>query len=126
MDLNNINMEEIEKIMSSLSGEDIEMLQNVARDMFSGQGNEQNSKAEDKAPKSNGNTMPFGDIPIDFETIKRISSIMQKLNSKKDDKRCDFLLSLKPFLSAPRQQKIDNAVQMLRIIDLLPLIQETE
>jgi hypothetical protein len=69
---------------------------------------------------------PFDNIAVDFETIRKISSIMEKINCKKQDIRCDFLLSLKPLLSKPRQQKIDNAVQMLRIIDLLPLIQEIE
>lgn len=126
MDLGNINMEEVEKIMSSLSGEDMQMLQNMARDMFSGQGEKNNAKEEADVPKDTHNSMPFGDIPLDFETIKKISSIIQKLNSRRDDKRCDFLLSLKPLLSKPRQQKIDSAVQILRIMDILPLIQETE
>lgn len=126
MDLNNINMEEIEKIMSSLSAEDMEMLQGMAKDMFSGQGSQHNSRQQDKQPEGTHNSMPFGDIPIDFETIRKISSIMQKLNSRKQDERCDFLLSLKPLLSKSRQHKIDSAVQILRIMDLLPLIQEIE
>ena len=126
MDLGNINMEEVEKIMSSLSGEDMQMLQNMARDMFSGQDEKNNSKEDNNPPKDTHNSMPFGDIPLDFETIKKISSIIQKLNSRMDDKRCEFLLSLKPLLSKPRQQKIDSAVQILRIMDILPLIQETE
>ena len=98
----------------------------MARDMLSGQGDEKDNKSQQKSNEEENASFSFGDIPIDFETISRISSIISKLNSRKDDKRCEFLLSLKPLLSKPRQQRIDNAVQILKLIDLLPLLQETE
>ncbi len=130
MDLGSIDMSEVEKIMSSLSNEDMEMLGSMASQLFSqntaGEKNEHNEKREKEDTKSKfENSIPnFGDIPIDFETIKKISAIMSKLNSRQNDERCEFLQSLRPMLSKPRQQKIDSAITMLRLFSLLPLMDE--
>ena len=50
--------------------------------------------------------------------------IMEKLNRRPDDPRYNLLLSLKPMLSEKRQEKIDDALKILSVLSLLPLIEE--
>ena len=97
MDLGSLNMENIENILSSMSSEDMEMLSGMAQNLFSSM--EQKEKKEEKSspPENNGN--PFSSFNIDFETLSRIMSIMEKLNRQPDDPRYNLLQSIMPMLS---------------------------
>ena len=56
---------------------------------------------------------------IDFETIIKFKTIMDKMNSK-DDPRSKLLISLKPYLKDSRKNKVDQYIQffnMSKIID---------
>jgi len=57
--------------------------------------------------------------------LKALMSIMGRLKSGNDDSRTRLLLSLKPHLSEPKREKVDTAVKILKIIDMLPLLRET-
>ena len=57
--------------------------------------------------------------------IGRLLPMIQKINSKKSDKRCELLMALRPHLSEERQQRVDRAVKILRVIDMLPLLQDS-
>lgn len=59
---------------------------------------------------------------IDLETILKMKSIIDKINIKKDDPRSRLLLSLKPYLNENRQNRLDQYIQMSKIIELLPLL----
>ena len=63
----------------------------------------------------------FGDMDIDPAQIGKIMSVMSKLKTNRDDERSRLLLALKPQLSPPRREKVDTAVKLLKLIDLLPL-----
>ena len=56
----------------------------------------------------------------------KLISVVSKLKSKGDDDRTRLLLALKPHLSSERAKRVDTAVKLLKIIDLLPLIKETD
>ncbi len=66
----------------------------------------------------------FGD---DFDPVQlgKIISIMSRLKNDRDDNRAKLLLALKPHLSAPRREKVDTAVKLLKLLDLLPLLRES-
>lgn len=64
----------------------------------------------------------FGFDDIDPSQLGKIFSIMSKLKSKRDDNRSKLLLALKPHLSEPRREKVDTAIKLLNLIDLLPLL----
>ena len=51
---------------------------------------------------------------IDFDTILRIKSIIDKMNIK-DDPRSKLLESLKPYLKESRRSKIDQYVQLMNM-----------
>ena len=51
----------------------------------------------------------------------RMKNIMDKMNSQ-DNPRSKLLLSLKPYLKNERKNKIDQYIQLSKIIEILPFI----
>lgn len=121
MDLGSLNMENIENILSSMSSEDMEMLSGMAQNLFSSM--EQKEKKEEKAPPSQINN-PFSSFNLDLETIGKIMNVIQKLQSRPADPRCNLLLSLKPMLNEQKQGKIDEAIKIISLLSFLPLLDE--
>ena len=81
---------------------------------------------DNKPPPSQNNVDSiFGDMDIDPAQIGKIISVMSKLKSNRDDDRSRLLLALKPHLSPPRREKVDTAVKLLKLIDLLPLLKDS-
>ncbi len=68
------------------------------------------------------NTSNFGNI--DFETIMKMKSIIDKMNIK-DDPRSNLLESLKPYLKESRKGKVDQYIQLMnisRVMDVFPFM----
>lgn len=82
------------------------------------------NKKEEKTPPSDVGSI-FGNMDIDPVQIGKIMSVMSRLKSDKDDSRARLLLALKPHLSAPRREKVDTAIKLLKLIDLLPLLKDS-
>lgn len=64
----------------------------------------------------------FGNI--DFETIMKMKSIIDKMNIK-DDPRSNLLESLKPYLKESRKNKVDQYIQLMnlsRVMDVFPFM----
>ena len=59
---------------------------------------------------------------IDIDTILKMKSIMDKMNSKNNDSRSMLLQALRPYLKESRRNKLDQYIQMSKIIDILPLL----
>lgn len=49
---------------------------------------------------------------IDIETIMKMKTIMDKMQSNKNDPRANLLLSLKPYLKESRKEKVDQYIQL--------------
>jgi hypothetical protein len=64
-----------------------------------------------------------GDISGD--ELKTIISLISRLKGSGDDTRTQLLRALKPHLSEPKQEKVDTAIKILKLIEMLPLIKET-
>ncbi len=108
-------MDNISDILSSLSDEDMENLRAAAENLFS---QDNGSKAQTSDP---GFSMPdFSDLLGNAQMISKISSIMGAMNRKDD--RTRLIEALKPLLSEKRRRKADEAMQMMKLMDLLPLI----
>ena len=82
------------------------------------------SKKADNTPSLAGTDSLFGE-GIDPLQLSKIMSIVSKLKSNNLDNRSQLLLALKPHLSAPRREKVDTAIKLLKLIDLLPLLRES-
>lgn len=61
----------------------------------------------------------------DIGDITQIMGLVSRLQSQNDDPRAALLSALKPHLSAAKQEKVDTAIKILRLLDLLPLIKES-
>lgn len=103
-----------EKLAGLLNDPDtMARVRQMAQGLFSGE----NGAEQTNSPPDMG-AMPSA------EEIGKIMSIMSKLNTPQNDSRSGLLLALKPHLSEPRREKVDNAVKILKLIELLPLIKE--
>ena len=58
---------------------------------------------------------------IDFDTIMKIKSIMEALNTKNDPKS-NLLYSLKPYLRKSKQAKLDQYANILKISQVTNLL----
>lgn len=67
----------------------------------------------------------ISNMPISPQQLTMVMNIMGKLKSEQNDDRAKLLMALKPHLSPERQKKADNAVKMLKIVSLLPMIKDT-
>ncbi len=57
----------------------------------------------------------------DIAAISRMASL---LKPSADDSRVRLLYALKPHLSAEKQQRVDKAVKMLKLLELAPLLSQ--
>jgi hypothetical protein len=113
MDFGSLNLENIENIINSMSQKDIEDLSSIASQFFSA-GSDSPKKQEEKIDG------------IDFETITKIASVLGKLSSQPKDPSCELLSALKPMLSPERRHKADEAIKMIQLISLLPLLKDLQ
>ena len=118
MNLDGINLENIGEILGNMSPEDMEKLSGLASELF--------GEGERKNEKSSGSTQGsfFGFDGIDPASIGRIMDIMKRLNSRPSDPGCELISALKPLLSERRRKRADEAIAMLKMISLLPIIEE--
>ena len=103
-------MDNIGDIISSLSDEDMKALGDAARAMLgqSYEGGSQTDAGQGFSP--------------DPQTMAKIAKIMGAMN--KHDSRCDLIAALRPLLSEPRQRRADEAMQLIKLINLLPMIED--
>lgn len=120
-------MDSINDILASLTPEDIQALKETAQSIFSGSDNE-SSQPDFSNMFTKGNagnaSFPFNaDIGSMFNSdlLSKLPAIMSIMNSD-SSKRCRLIEALKPNLSIGRQKKADEAMQIIRIMELLPLI----
>lgn len=64
---------------------------------------------------SNNSTETSSNPSIDMNTLLKMKSIMDSMNSNKDDPRSNLLLSLKPYLKESRRKKVDQYIQLFGI-----------
>lgn len=74
---------------------------------------------EPEPPSSAGGGFP------DVSELAGMMKVLSGLKNTGEDDRTRLLLALRPHLSEPRQQKVDTAVKILRVIDLLPALRES-
>lgn len=62
------------------------------------------------------------DPGIDLASIAKILANLK--DGAKDDNRIKLLLALKPNLSDEKQQRVDSAIKILKLVDLAPLLKD--
>ncbi len=109
-------MDSINDILSSLSDEDMENLRAMADSLFS-----DNADKKDSQTQQTEASMPdFGSILGNAQMMAKISALMCAMNRKDDKTR--LIEALKPLLSEKRRKKADEAMQMMKLFELLPTL----
>ncbi len=70
--------------------------------------------------QNNSDNSVFGNIDI----TKLIPLVTAISSAKTDDRATNLLLALKPLLNPQRRPKIDHAISIMRIMALLPILEE--
>ena len=103
-------MDNIGDILSSLSDEDMKALGDAARSLLGSSEQEQGQNDSDRG------------FSMDPATMAKIAQIMSAMN--RHDSRCDLIAALRPLLSEPRRRRADDAMQLIKLIDLLRMIED--
>ena len=124
-------MEDLSAMLSQLldDPQGMEKIKSLAGSLLDGQG----ALSAGESPSLGGGGVPpsepaqgFGEgLPISPGEIQTIMKLIGAMKNTGDDDRTRLLLSLKPHLSEERQQRVDQAVKLLKLITLLPLIRES-
>ncbi len=110
---------DIGSLLNSLSPEDMENIKNIAADFLGNNTPEPPPKSQNKAPDLS--SLQSLGLP-DLSQLTAILPVLQEIN--KPDQRLDFINSLKPLLSGERQQRADEAMKLVRLMSLLPLLRD--
>ena len=110
---NSVNNDNNQDISSNSNNADLENFQYILSNMNLGCNEKQNNFQEDNTSNNNNN------FNIDFETIMKMKTVMDKFNSTKNSPEANLLLSLKPYLNNNRKQKLDQYMQFLNITKVL-------
>ncbi len=115
---------DIGSILSSLSPEDMENIKNIASSFLG------DSKSKPQPPpspeKNEGTQQGFPDLSgLGMPDLSQLSALVPVLQAfNQPDSRLDFINALKPLLSQERQQRADEALKLVRLLSVLPLLRE--
>lgn len=101
---------DLNSLLENLSDDDISALGDMAQQLFGGMGSEQ-----PEAPAS-----PFGGI--DPGMLSGIMQVLPLLQGAEDNDRTRLINALKPMLSHHRRKKADEAIQLMKLFEILPLV----
>ncbi len=121
MELKDFNPDAISDILSTLSSDDVENLSKIAEQFFSSEGS---SSGKAKEERHSSGFPCFDGLNFDADSMMKIMRLLNRMKNQPEDSRIRFLYALKPMLTKRRHHKIDEAVEILRIISILPLLRE--
>ncbi len=113
-------------ILSSLSSEDINNLKNIAGSILGGE-EKRNSESVHQKDNSGGlnglGNIDFSSLGLpNMNELSKLLPLISEFN--KHDEREDFLCALKPLLSEERRKKADEAVKLIKLVSLIPILKE--
>lgn len=142
--LENENMSDIMKNLTNMLGEDKipENLKEVFHNLNTSQSQSKSDSSSDSSisPEmlsnfvnmfqsssnhdSQTNSTESSSPNIDIEMLMKMKSIMEKMNSNKNDPRSNLLLSLKPYLNENRQSKVEQYIKLFNIGKMIDVFNE--
>lgn len=108
-------MNDIGDLFARLSPEDLAQLQATAAELFGGTVPPQ-PETPPPAPPDPAQALNQAQM------MAQLTHVMQAM--QQEDSRTRLIAALKPLLSAPRRKRADTAIQLLRLMELLPLLTE--
>lgn len=109
--------------------ESMEMLSGLAASLMGGESEEKADAHSDAAPPAPPPPPQSAALPLLSELGAPQLGLLMKLgkllNSNREDDRTRLLMALRPLLSPDRQGRVDKAVKLIKIAQLLPLLRES-
>lgn len=127
--MNNEDMSDVFDKLNSFAGQNnispdmVNNLLNMFNNASNNNGNSNSSNehtSQSSDTSSNSQDSSFNSSGIDFETIMRMKSIIDKMNVK-DDPRSNLLQSLKPYLKDSRKSKVDQYIQLMNMSKVMEM-----
>lgn len=117
-------MDNLNDIINSLSADDINMLKGVASSIL-GESSTDSAQNNQKNQTQAQTNLPIGTgiDGIDLDMIMKAKRLFDKMNSH-SSKNVDLIMALKPHLSPETQDKADQALRILKLFEVLPLLKE--
>ncbi len=115
-------MENLNDIIASLTPDDIQALKETAQSIFGNENDNPGKSFHTEKKESSPFGFDFSSMP-DPDMFSKIGKIMSMMNSD-SGRRCRLIEALKPNLSYERQKKADEAMQILKLLELMPMISE--
>lgn len=116
---------DINAILNSLSPQDIENIKQAASGFFGNQGNNDPPKEKSEPKTENKTTFPDGLSGLGMPDLSQLSQLAPVFNAfNSQDERVEFINALKPLLSKERQSKADEAMKLVKLMSVLPLLRE--
>ena len=107
------------------SPEGLEQIKSIASS-FLGKGSpeKENVKEHHNKESEHSSDSPLASLgkDIDINMIFKIKSALDSLNV--NDEKFELLHALKPHLKPERQTRVDEAIKILRLVNLMPLFKE--
>ncbi len=116
-------MEKIGELLSD--GESLKQLSELAQMLTSEEGSndsEQQGSTGDKNESGAGTDGLFSG-GFDFSSLMKLQEIMGAVTQK--DKNTELLIALKPHLSEERQEKVDKALKLMKMIAVWNILKES-
>ncbi len=115
-----MNKGELNDVISQIPPE---MIQNFSSMMS--QNNSTNTSNSSHIPNPNSNNNGGFDFSqIDMNTILKMKSVMEKLNTS-NDPRSNLLYSLKPYLREERKEKLDQYANLLNVAKIADILKDS-
>lgn len=114
-------MDDLSSMLSGIlnSPDGMEKIKNMAQNLF-GDTNQAFSPAPEQTSVPNNQSSGFGEISPN--EIAGMMKVVTALKSGANDSNAQLLMSLRPHLSPQRQKRVDEAVKILRLVSMLPVI----
>ena len=117
-----IDFSQVSELLGGMSDEELRNLQDAAQSLFASYGGpEPEPEPEPARQQGFGQDGGMGAM-FTPEMLAKLSRMMRGMN--RSDPRTDLILALRPHLSRPRQRRAEQAVQMMKMLELLPTLQE--
>ena len=120
--MNNEDMSELFSKFSNMinEGNIPDEMKNILSSMSSNKSGEASNSNSSSSSFSNDSS----NSSIDFETLMKMKTIMEKMNNN-NDPRSNLLLSLKPYLKDSRKEKIDQYIKLFGMSKVLEMFNNT-
>ena len=116
---------DIGSILSSLSSDDINNLKNMANSILGGENSKETEKSEPVKNSSNTDFKMPDLSNLGLPDLSQFSGLLPLLSAfNSHDEREDFIGALKPLLSDERRKKADEAMKIIKLLSVIPLLKE--